>query len=149
MKKFLLTIFFLSNLAHAEPNKAFEKVLSTYEALHQAFFDNNQAEIKSKAEAVLKEIESLKDEKITKVLNHTKKKLSEIKNSEDIKASREAMNLVSQGLLVVLEKHSPHKNYARYYCPMVRKYWIQNISKTEKVMNPYASSSMPHCGSKQ
>ena len=67
--------------------------------------------------------------------------------SDDIKESKEAMNTVSQGMLVVLEKHAPNKDYARFYCPMVKKYWIQNKTKIKKVMNPYASSSMPHCGS--
>ena len=134
---------------HGAANDAFNKVLVKYEGLHKSFFDNDIAKIKINAKAVLEEIEAIKDEKIAKTLNYTKKKLSEISKSDDIKANKEAMNTVSQGILVVLEKHAPNKNYARYYCPMVKKYWIQNISDSEKVMNPYASDSMPHCGGKQ
>lgn len=134
---------------HGVQNKSFDKVLVKYESLHKAFFDNDAKKIKVNAKAVLDEIEAIKDEKIAKTLNYTKKKLTEISASDDIKASQEAMNTVSQGLLVVLEKHAPNKSYARYYCPMVKKYWIQNISESEKVMNPYASDSMPHCGAKK
>mgnify|MGYP000002837158 FL=1 len=97
----------------------------------------------------MEEIEAIKDEKIAKTLNYTKKKLGEISKSDDIKVNKEAMNTVSQGILVVLEKHAPNKNYARYYCPMVKKYWIQNITKSEEVVNPYAGDYMPHCGVKK
>lgn len=134
---------------HNDQNKDFNKVLMKYEDLHQAFFDNKKESIKSSAKELLERIESIQDEKISKTLTYTKKKLSEIITSDDMKSSKEAMNTVSQGLLVVLEKHAPNKSYARYYCPMVKKYWIQNITDSEKVMNPYASSSMPHCGAKK
>jgi hypothetical protein len=67
----------------------------------------------------------------------------------DIESNKKSFNTVSQGILVVLDKYSHNKNYARYFCPMVKKYWIQNISKSEKVMNPYASTTMPHCGAKK
>lgn len=134
---------------HGHQNKKFDDVLVKYESLHKAFFDNNTNDVKAKASEVLAEIEKIKDEKIVKTLTYTKKKLKEISESNDAKANKEAMNTVSQGLLVVLEKHAPNKSYSRYYCPMVKKYWIQNISKSEKVMNPYASSSMPHCGAKK
>ena len=94
-------------------------------------------------------ISEIKDPEILKLLDYTQKKLPELQNSNDLDQSKEAMNVISQGILNVLEKHAPNKNYARYYCPMVKKYWIQNIKDSEKVMNPYASASMPHCGSKK
>lgn len=132
---------------HGVESTRFNQALSKYEGLHQAFFDNDLAKIKSNAKEVLKELENIKDKKINKTLIYTKKKLAEISMSDDIKESKEAMNTVSQGMLVVLEKYAPNKDYARFYCPMVKKYWIQNKTKIKKVMNPYASSSMPHCGS--
>ena len=134
---------------HGAENDAFNKVLVKYEGLHKSFFDNDVAKIKANAKAVLEEIEAIKDEKIAKTLTYTKKKLGEISKSDNIQTSKEAMNTVSQGLLVVLEKHAPNKSYARYYCPMVKKYWIQNVSDSEKIMNPYASDSMPHCGTRK
>ncbi len=132
---------------HGVENTKFNKALIKYEGLHQAFFDNNLAKIKSNAKEVLEELKNIQNEKINKTLIYTKKKLGEISMSDDIKESKEAMNTVSQGMLVVLEKHAQNKDYARFYCPMVKKYWIQNKTKIKKVMNPYASSSMPHCGS--
>lgn len=150
MKKLLLITLLISSIAFAQAeNPAFNEVLVKYESLHQSFFENDNAKIKTNAKVLLNEMEAIKDDKIVKTLSYTKKKLNEITMSDDIKANKEAMNTISQGLLVVLEKHAPNKNYARYYCPMVKKYWIQNISKSEKVLNPYASASMPHCGGKQ
>ncbi|MBD65083.1 MAG: hypothetical protein CME62_07745 [Halobacteriovoraceae bacterium] len=135
--------------AHGVENKQFNKVLSEYESLHQAFFDEKLEKTKTQAKSVSAAISEIKDPEILKLLTYTQKKLTELQNSTDLDKSKEAMNVVSQGILNVLEKHAPNKHYARYYCPMVKKYWIQNIKDSEKVMNPYASTSMPHCGSKK
>ena len=134
---------------HGESNQAFNDVLKEYEGLHSAFFKDDIKKINENAKEVLNKIEKIEDKKIAKTLTYTKKKLNEIIKEDDIEKKREAMNTVSQGLLVVLEKHAPNENYSRYYCPMVKKYWIQNVSKSEKVVNPYAGSYMPHCGTKK
>jgi hypothetical protein len=148
MKKLVLFILLFSNLAYGS-NKNFDQALASYEKLHQSFFDNNLDSIKKNSTMLLKSIESIKDEKISKTLTYTKKKLGEISKSDNLENSKQAFDVVSRGLLVVLAKQAPNKSYAKYYCPMVKKYWIQNITESEKVMNPYASSSMPHCGSKE
>ncbi|MDA8793055.1 hypothetical protein N9N67_07410 [Bacteriovoracaceae bacterium] len=161
MKLFNLALILILNYSFAsekinpmESNEktkisSFNKVLMKYEKLHQSFFENDLSKIKESSKILLSNIEAIKDDKISKTLNYTKKKLEEIIASEDLEKNQEAMNIVSQGILVVLEKQFPNKNYARYYCPMVNKYWIQYLSKSEKVMNPYASKSMPHCGEKK
>lgn len=148
MRLIIMFSLLFTQLAFAS-NSDFDKSLSSYEKLHQAFFDNDIKQIQKSAKLLLNNLNEIKDEKMVKTLNYSKKKLESISQSEDMEQSREAFNIVSQGLLVVLEKQSPNKKYSRYYCPMVKKYWIQNISESEKVMNPYASKSMPHCGSKQ
>jgi hypothetical protein len=157
MKNLLLMAFLLSSFAfagdaahkHGVQSKAFNKVLKSYENLHTAFFNDDIKKIKQSAKDTLADIEKIKDETILKTLGYTKKKLQELGQSDDLSSAQDAMNIVSQGLFVVLDKHSPNKKYARYYCPMVKKYWIQNISESDKVMNPYAPSVMPHCGSKK
>lgn len=134
---------------HGKSNEAFNNVLKKYEELHSAFFENKIEAINKLAKDLIVEIDKIEDEKIAKTLTYTKKKLKEISEKDNIETKRDAMDTVSQGLLVVLEKHAPNKNYSRYYCPMLKKYWIQNITKSEEVVNPYAGDYMPHCGVKK
>jgi predicted RNA-binding Zn-ribbon protein involved in translation (DUF1610 family) len=148
MKKLLLFILLVSNVTFAG-NERFNNVLVSYERLHKAFFDNDIKKIQKSANNVLSGIKIIKNERISKTLNYTEKKLIEIIESSNIEESKEKLNIISQGLFVVLKKYAVNKNYVRYYCPMVKKYWIQNILKSKKIMNPYASVSMPHCGMKK
>ncbi len=145
MRYLVLAFLVISNLAFAG-NEQFDNTLAVYEKLHQAFYQNDLKKIKAEAKNLLDTTEKIKDEKIGKTLTYTKKKLNEILKSDDLKEIKKAFNTISQGLLVVLEKHAPNKNYSRYYCPMEKKYWIQNTAKTDEVQNPYASEKMPHCG---
>ncbi len=131
---------------HGKENKEFDNVLKSYEKLHQSFFDNDNNKIKENAKVIITAIEKIKDDEIVKTLKYTKEKLHLVSKTDSLDENKKAFNIISQGLLVVLEKHAPNKNYLRYYCPMVQKYWIQNISKSEKTYNPYKSKSMPHCG---
>ena len=145
----LLTILLFCVSFSAFGNENFDKVLSNYELLHKAFFANDLSQVKEAAKKVRSAIREIKDEKIQKTLAFSVKKLELIEKSDDLSASQKAFDTASQGILVVLEKQAPNSSYARYYCPMVKKYWIQNISKSEIVMNPYASQSMPQCGSRK
>ncbi len=152
MKRLILVLTLVSHFtfgADKAADKAFGKALVSYEKLHQAFFDNDLSQVHRSANAVLKEVQSIKDEKMVKTLTYTKKKLQALTQVASLEEGKKDFDTISQGLLVVLEKQAPHKKYARYYCPMVKKYWIQNISESEEVMNPYASRMMPHCGEKK
>jgi hypothetical protein len=160
MKTLILTLILTLNVSHLygandhrvmkmNENKNFNELLLTYEKLHQSFFDNDNSKINKATVEVLKSLEKIKNKKIKETLTYSKKKLEDIIKSEDIEANHNSFNTASQGILIVLDKYSYNKKYARYFCPMVKKYWIQNISKSEKVMNPYASLTMPHCGTRK
>ena len=56
--------------------------------------------------------------------------------------------MVSSALAHVLSKYDLGSDYNVYYCPMVRKKWIQNSTKHAGVKNPYAPE-MPNCGRKE
>lgn len=127
-------------------NKEFNKVLESYELLHQAFFENDNEKVQNQAKKLASTIDEIKDQKISETLSFTKKKLIEVAGNLDLEANKIAFGTISHGLLIVLEKHAPNKNYQGYYCPMVKKYWIQNISKSKDTMNPYKSETMPGCG---
>ncbi len=143
----LSAIFMQVGLA-SEDNKVFAKALKDYEKVHSAFFKDDLEGAKKEASSLAKTLSTLTGEKVKKTLSFTQKKLEDLKGESDLAQAHKAFNVISQGLLVVLEKQIPVKNYARYYCPMVKKYWIQNTTDSEKVLNPYAAKSMPHCGGK-
>jgi hypothetical protein len=71
--------------------------------------------------------------------------LSKIKKAASLKENNKYYHFANVFLVQLINTYDFGKKYQAYYCPMVRKKWIQNISKIEKVHNPY-DSSMPHCG---
>lgn len=147
----LMTFFVLtSTFANSSPQdkKAFTKALSTYEKLHDAFFKNNLKDIQKYSGELAKELKKITGKEIAEKIEYTKKKVASLEKADSIEVAQKDFNVVSQGMLMVLDRFIPNKSYARYYCPMVKKYWIQNISESDKVMNPYAADTMPHCGGK-
>ncbi|MCB9061916.1 MAG: DUF3347 domain-containing protein [Halobacteriovoraceae bacterium] len=147
MKFIIIFLFsFFTSFGLLAQESPFNEVLKNYEELNKAFFNNDNINVKKNSEIILKSIENIQNEKIKKALNFSITKLNEMSKSDDIKQNQESFNIVSQAFLYVIKSYSPNKNYVPYYCPMVKKYWIQNISKSDVVMNPYASKTMPHCG---
>jgi hypothetical protein len=144
----VITFMFMTSLL-ANDQATFEDALKSYEQLHQSFFDGNLAKVNSNAKALMGKLLQLESSEIKSKLTYAQKKLNELEGAQDLEKAKDAMNIVSQALLIILEKDLPNKNYDRYYCPMVKKYWIQNVSKNDKVYNPYASQSMPHCGERK
>ncbi len=146
MKAILIVFLLALTNIQAKEGEQLSIVLKNYESLHQAFFENDNAKVQKQAKELAKSIESIKDKKIAKTLSFSKKKLSEMVDSSDLESNKTAFGTVSHALLIVIDKHAPNKNYQGYYCPMVKKYWIQNISKSKETKNPYESVSMPSCG---
>ena len=128
-------------------NKSFNTALEKYEAVAQAFFDNEVENIKKTSKDLITAINAIDNEEIKKTLKFSKKKLEEISKSDNLEKNQEAFSTVSQAFHVVLTKYAENGKYARYYCPMVKKYWLQNTKKSgDKTYNIYAAKSMPHCG---
>ncbi len=148
MKRLVLLIFLALNI-QINATEEFNQVLSKYEELHQAFYKNDIKAVNQVSVELSKKISEIKDQVVLKKLKYTQQKLEIMGKEKGLEAAQASMNIVSQGILVVLEKDLPNKDYARYYCPMVKKYWIQNVAKEPKVHNPYASDSMPHCGERK
>ena len=148
---FLLTFTFLTSIfANSSPQdkKAFSGALATYEKLHDAFFKNNLEDVKKVSTQLGKDLNKITGKEVSKALDSTRKKVKNLIKATNMETAHKDFNVVSQGMLMVLDRFIPNKTYARYYCPMVKKYWIQNISESDKVMNPYAADTMPHCGGK-
>jgi len=142
MKTFALVLCLFTSLSCWSSDLS--TVLIDYDQLHSAFFKNDIKMIKEGASALKKSLLKLKQ----KDMDYALKRLENLGESNDIKKAHEDFNIISQAILVLMDREDGVKSHSRYYCPMVKKYWIQNTTESEKVMNPYASSSMPHCGSK-
>ncbi len=150
MMKFLFIPLLLAfNCFSAEKTQPdFSKILKSYDKLYNAYLKQNHDQVKKSAGSLLEEISQVNDDNISKALNFSKKKLEAIQRSSQLIDSYDALNIVSQALFATAKKYSKLKGYSRYYCPMVKKYWMQP-AQMKKTNNPYAVKTMPHCGSKK
>lgn len=148
MKLIFISLYLLSVslLASSGDKEVFDKMLSHYEIMGDAFFKNDLKTVNQVAKELVKESKGLKEEKVLEVMKPTMTFLNSLTSEVKVDKAHKDFNVVSRNFLTILEKHLPNKSYGKYYCPMVQKYWIQNVTKNEKVMNPYAADTMPHCG---
>jgi hypothetical protein len=125
-----------------------KKILKLTTHLHKSFFIYTPSKIKKIAKQLHNEIISIKDtsfSKIFKDLELAKFCLLLTKDNER-KASNEAYALIAKNLAFQLvEKYELDNAYQTFYCPMVRKYWVQLKIEKAVVYNPYAPE-MPNCG---
>ena len=121
-------------------------VLEAQEDLHAAYFEYDQKSVLSaanKVEGALKKISKKKGE-----FKDALSGIKEISKTKDEESNKEAYFKFSAALASIVKKYDLGKNYNVYYCPMVKKSWIQDSSKHDGVRNPYASY-MPECGRKE
>lgn len=130
-----------------EVKKSVQVALATNEKLHGAFFKYEGAKVEAASKDLEASLSKIKDKDISKLLKFSKTKLSEIKASKSREENNNAYNVVSMALIYIVNKYDVGDTYNAYSCPMVKKKWVQNSEKIEKVHNPYAPN-MPHCGSK-
>ncbi|POB13408.1 DUF3347 domain-containing protein [Halobacteriovorax sp. DA5] len=154
MNKFIIVSMIAFHLFAAgriemAPNtkKEVVKVLELNETLHASFFEYDGAKVEEAAKKLSTAIDKISDEKIKKLLTFSKTKLSEIQASKTTAENNQSYHLVSMALIHIINTYDVGEKYNAYSCPMVKKKWVQNSSKQDKVHNPYASN-MPHCGQK-
>ena len=123
------------------------KVFEVNEKLHNSFYDYQAKKVVRNAEKLAQAMEGISNPEVKNLLKYSQKKLKEISASKDKKANSQIYHMVSMALIHVLNQYDLGDTYNAYSCPMVKKKWVQNSKKKNKVHNPYASN-MPHCGSK-
>jgi predicted RNA-binding Zn-ribbon protein involved in translation (DUF1610 family) len=131
--------------------KSKNEVISLYaanEKLFDAFFEYDSKKIEAEAKNLIQAIDKISHKEIKKLLEFSKTKLLELKKDNEQKRNNHNYNLISMAMIHVLSKYDLGDTYNAYYCPMVKKKWIQNSKKVKKVSNPY-DSRMPHCGSQE
>lgn len=121
------------------------KTLEANEELHASFFKYNPKKVESSAKKVSEVMGKISNKDVAKLLKHSKMLLGEIKSDSKRSDNNQNYHTVSMALIHVMNKYDLGDKFSAYRCPMVKKKWIQNTKKMERVHNPYAPS-MPHCG---
>jgi hypothetical protein len=127
--------------------KEVSKVLEINENLHQSFFSYKGEAVEKLSTEMGQAIEKITDPKIKKLLSFSRLKLNLIKAKSKRKENDQNYHLVSMALIHIVNTYDVGEKYNAYSCPMVKKKWVQNSKKLNKVHNPYAPK-MAHCGSK-
>lgn len=153
----LITLFsvFFNFLAFADVRESLTSaqkeevvnVLKANEKLHASFFKYDAKSVADSAQELKNAMNKVSHEKIKKLLKFSMTKLDEIKANKTKDENRQNYHTISMALIYILNTYDVGSEYNAYSCPMVKKKWVQNSSKQEKVHNPYAAN-MPHCGSK-
>ncbi len=151
----LLLIVALSSLGQTERVKLegnvkseIAKVFEANEKLYDEFFEYDGVKVQSAAISLKTEMSKISNPEISKLLQFANTKLEEIKEGNSKEDNFKAYNIISMALIHINSKYDFGKKYNSYYCPMVKKKWLQNDIKVSGVKNPY-SDSMRDCGSKE
>ena len=131
----------------SESKQAVLNALKVNEDLHQAFFQYDAQKVAFKAKELKKAIEKIENKDISKLLSFAKTKLDSMNASNEREENNKNYHVVSSALIHVINNYDLGSDYNAYSCPMVKKKWLQNTTKSSDVKNPYAAS-MPTCGSK-
>lgn len=116
--------------------------------LYQLFVDEKYDQVKKQAEEVALAIEKIESEDVTQLLNFTKKNLRDLEGELDLDVLHEAYSMISTALIHVLKTYDVGPGYNAYYCPMVKKRWVQNSMEVSDIQNPY-DKSMRMCGDQE
>lgn len=123
------------------------KYLSPYFVMHGELIKDvlpSEKDIKSLEVSLSKQVAKLKDADAKKELKKAIKFVQAMKGN-DIKKFRMNFYELSK-VLIPFSKKYKLAGVQAYYCPMVKKTWLQNQS--DITYNPYMPKKMPHCGSK-
>lgn len=120
-------------------------VLQANEDLMMSFFDYDIKKIAKAQKEVKAKLSLLKGKRFLKQKGEAENSLGMIKEDNDKDKNYEAYHSLSKVLVTLIETYDLGSTYNVYYCPMVKKKWVQNSQKRRKVHNPYAPE-MPHCG---
>ncbi len=122
-------------------------ILKTNEDLHASFFKYDATLIESNAKKIKSMFSKLTNKKIKSLLKFAGTKLDLMTSKNEKDENNKNYNIVSMALIHIVNTYNVGKEYNAYSCPMVKKKWIQNSKKQERVHNPYAAN-MKHCGGK-
>lgn len=134
--------FLISNLALADA-KLIKPVLETNDELFGTLLGVDQKLVSKAASKLLTTISNTKDIKLIAVAGDLKKISDKKSKTENVETYSKFM----EGFLPLAKGHGLGDKHSVYYCPMVKKYWLQNTKLHKKTQNVFAQE-MLECGGK-
>lgn len=116
--------------------------------LYQLFVEEKYDQVEEQAKKVAEAIDDIENQDVTQLLNFTKKNLRDLEGELDVEVLQEAYSMISTALIHVLKTYDIGPGYNAYYCPMVKKRWVQNSMEVKEIQNPY-DKSMRMCGDQE
>lgn len=121
------------------------ELLKSNESLMMSFYKYDAKKISQAAKDFKGKLSAIKDKTIKVEVELAEIYLAKIASKNKKEVNYEAYHGISKALSRLVEGYELGSTYNVYYCPMVKKKWVQNSVKRRKVHNPYAPE-MPHCG---
>ncbi len=150
MKSIIISLFlvfstFAKEAVTEKEKKQMIELLTQNEMLFENYFSYNPEAIDKEAKELLKKFAAIESKKFKADIDRGKKYLEKISKSASREDNNKNYHLTNSFLIKIMNKYDFGPKYQAYYCPMVRKKWIQNVEVKSRVHNPY-DPSMPHCG---
>lgn len=144
-----LMVFILSLNLFASTDKV-NTALQSYEKVHKSFYHYDESKALSHLNEFQANLKKIDDESIQNKLaaDNIYKYLGAFQNTKSREVQNNLLNSISKKIFDILVSEKAQSDYSLYYCPMEKKYWLQNTKKVSEVQNPYAPS-MPNCGVKK
>ena len=150
MKSIILSFLLVFSVQAKEKVTEKEKkqmtdLLAQNEKLFENYFNYDAKAIDKEAKELLKKFSAVDSKNFKTDLDRGKKFLEKISQTATRDENNKNYHLTNSFLIKLINKYDFGPKYQPYYCPMVRKKWIQNVDVKSRVHNPY-DPSMPHCG---
>lgn len=120
-------------------------VLEKNDALFNEFLQASPQALEKRAEELHQAITKAKSSNV-KGLVTAAGSLTKIKNKLSKDENLALYHDFMKNFAEVIKKSNVSKTHAVFYCPMVKKYWVQNITQGRDVKNVFAQD-MLECGS--
>jgi Cu(I)/Ag(I) efflux system membrane fusion protein len=145
MKRNIALLFFLFSMACYAAPTALTPMFENYLALQAALAGDNLQDAVNAAKKMQTSIpEKAKDEKMSEQLSSISLLAKNIGAAKDLEQARKTFGEMS--VLMIALKSESGLSVSEYFCPMLKKSWLQ---KGDKVQNPYFGKQMSGCGEKK
>lgn len=127
--------------------KSLLEVLKSNDGLFNDFLKDDQKKVEEAARLLEEKLEKITSSELES-LKKARIALSKITKGKSKSENLEFYSEFVPSLVESVKNHASDSDYKIYYCPMVKKYWVQNEKTNSSVRNVFAQE-MLECGSKQ
>lgn len=127
--------------------KILKVILKKNDDLYNVLLKNNQEDVEKSANIMSNILKAAKSQTFQSLRESSSSLQKILKSNSKEQNLKFYENFVSP-LVELVRKHQPDPNYQIYYCPMVKKNWIQDQRTNSTVKNVFAQE-MLECGGKE